>query len=162
MVHRMSSNLTFARGFLLAAFALIGLCAASGVARANDRNIRVELDYARIVKLPQGTQTLVIGNPLVADVTMLRSSQLVVITGKSFGTTNLIVLDKTGQQVGESIVTVVPAQDKLVVQRGAHRESYSCNPDCARSVDLADDNQYMTQTIESIKAHDAGTNAGRQ
>lgn len=157
----MKSYSPFLRGPLLAALALIALCAAGAGARANDRSIRVELDYARIVKLPQGAQTLVIGNPLVADVTTLRNSQLLVITGKGFGTTNLIVLDKSGQQVGESVITVVPPQDKLVVQRGTHRESYSCHPECAKSVDLADDAQYMTQTIEAMKAHNAGMSAGR-
>ena len=59
------------------------------------------MDYARLVRLPEGAQTLVIGNPLVADVNMVKGNQLLVITGKSFGTTNLIVLDRAGQQVGE-------------------------------------------------------------
>lgn len=137
-----------------------GLSATS--AAANDRAIRVDLDYARIVKIPPGAQTMVIGNPLIADVTMLRNSQLMVITGKSFGTTNLIVLDRTGAQVGESIVTVVPPEDKVVVQRGTHRESYSCNPKCAKAVDLADDNQYMAQTIDAVKAHDGAATSTRR
>lgn len=152
MVNRMPFVSSFSRGLLLLVFA----CVAANAARASERAIRVEMDYARIVKIPAGAATLVVGNPAVADVTMLRTSQLMVITGKSFGTTNLIVLDKSGSQVGESIVTVVPPQDKLVVQRGAgHRESYSCHPDCAKAVDLADDVQYMTQVIEASRTHDA-------
>lgn len=142
------------RGPLLLAFALLSILGPRAGALANERTIRVDLDYARIVKIPPGAQTLVIGNPLIADVTMLRNSQLMVITGKSFGTTNLIVLDRTGAQVGESIVTVVPAEDKLVVQRGPHRESYACNPRCAPAVDLADDQQYMNTIAEQVKAHE--------
>ncbi|MCX7899754.1 MAG: pilus assembly protein N-terminal domain-containing protein [Methylocystis sp.] len=138
---------------LLIILAFASLFAAG--ANANERTIRVELDYARIVKIPAGAQTMVIGNPAVADVSMLRASQLMVITGRSFGTTNLIVLDKTGAQVGESLITVVPPQDKLVVQRGMHRESYSCAPNCAPSIDLADDGQYMSQTIEALKKHES-------
>ena len=64
-----------------------------------------------------------IGNPLIADVTMLRNNQLMVITGKSFGTTNLIGSMPAGSQVGESMITVVHPNDKLVVYRGPHRES---------------------------------------
>jgi hypothetical protein len=142
------------RGVLLTAVGFAGCIAFVPRAAANDRAIRVDIDYARIVKIPQGAQTLVIGNPLIADVTMLKNSQLMVITGKSFGATNLIVLDKSGAQVGESIVTVVPSEDKLVVQRGTHRESLSCNPKCGRAVDLADDVQYMNVAIEAVKAHD--------
>jgi len=44
---------------------------------------------------------------------MLKNNQLMVITGKSFGTTNLIVLDGSGAQVGESMITVVPRMTSL-------------------------------------------------
>jgi hypothetical protein len=135
----------------------------SGVsADARERPIIVDIDYARVVKIPSGAQTLVIGNPLVADVTMLKSNQLMVITGKSFGTTNLIVLDSAGQQVGESMITVVPANDKLVVMRGPHRESYSCNPDCMPTVDLGDDHAYMGEVIAAVKLHDGSLAVGKQ
>jgi Flp pilus assembly secretin CpaC len=150
------------RGLLLLAFGLAGLSIAISAASANDRTIRVDIDYARIVKIPQGASTLVIGNPIIADVTMLKNSQLMVITGKSFGTTNLIVLDKSGAQVGESIVTVVPAEDKVVVQRGTHRESVSCNPRCAKAVDLADDVAYMNSVIEAVKSHDSAATSARR
>jgi Flp pilus assembly secretin CpaC len=159
MVNRMTFVPSIFRGALFLAF---GILALETTAVANERAIRVDLDYARIVKIPQGAQTLVIGNPLIADVTMLKNSQLMVITGKSFGTTNLIVLDRAGSQVGESIVTVVPAQDKVVVQRGAHRESLSCHPNCARAVDLADDVQYMNTSIEAVKTHDSAATSTRR
>jgi Flp pilus assembly secretin CpaC len=162
MVNRMTFVPSLFRGALLLAFGIVGFSAGACDANANERTIRVDLDYARIVKIPDGAQTLVIGNPLIADVTMLKNSQLMVITGKSFGTTNLIVLDRAGSQVGESIVTVVPAQDKLVLQRGAHRESLSCNPKCARAVDLADDIQYMNTSIEAVKAHDSAATSTRK
>jgi Flp pilus assembly secretin CpaC len=150
------------RAVLLTAVGFVGCVAVVPGAAANDRAIRVDIDYARVVKIPQGAQTLVIGNPLIADVTMLKNSQLMVITGKSFGATNLIVLDKSGAQVGESIVTVVPSEDKLVVQRGTHRESLSCNPKCGRAVDLADDVQYMNVAIEAVKSHDNAAASARR
>jgi Flp pilus assembly secretin CpaC len=157
-VNRMTVVKSLFRGLLLLAFGFAGL----STALANDRAIRVDIDYARIVKIPEGASTLVIGNPIIADVTMLKTSQLMVITGKSFGTTNLIVLDKSGAQVGESIVTVVPSEDKLVVQRGSHRESVSCNPRCAKAVDLADDVAYMNSVIEAVKAHDSAATSARR
>ena len=155
----MTFSKTLSRAALLLSLWASG---ATGALAANERAIRVEIDYARIVKLPEGAQTLVIGNPLVADVTMLKNSQLMVITGKSFGSTNLIVLDRSGAQVGESTLTVVPAEDKVVVQRGMHRESMSCHPKCAKAVDLADDTQYMNTTIEAVKAHDTAASSSRR
>ena len=102
-----------------------------------------------------------IGNPLIADVTMLRNNQLMVITGKSFGTTNLIVLDATGAQVGELMITVIHPNDKLVVYRGPHRESYSCAPDCMAAVDLGDDHAFMGDTISAIKLHEGTLTIGK-
>lgn len=124
--------------------------------------IRVEVDRARVVKIPDGAQTLVVGNPLIADVTMLKANQLMVVTGKSFGTTNLIVLDRTGSQVSESMITVVPPKGNFVVQRGVHRESLSCQPICARAVDPADDVQYMTNAITGAKTYDQATSSGNK
>jgi hypothetical protein len=138
--------------------ALLGAVCAVQSAGADDRTIKVVMDYARLVRLPDGAQTLVIGNPLVADVSMVKD-QLFVVTGKSFGTTNLIVLDRSGQQVGESIVTVVPASDKVLVQRGSHRESLSCYPKCVPTVELGDDSAYAQSVIGSIKTHESALNS---
>jgi len=144
---------------LLAFAALLGpVCAQD----AQEKTIYVDLDYARILRLPEGAQTLVIGNPLIADVTMLKNNRLMVVTGKSFGATNLIILDNSGTQVGESTITVVPPNDKLVVMRGPHRESYWCNPDCAPAVDLGDDHAYMNETIAAIKNHEGALTLGKR
>lgn len=132
-----------------------------GVARAADKTLYIDLDYARVVRIPQGAQTLIIGNPLIADVTMLKNNQLMVVTGKAFGTTNLIMLDNAGSQVGESFITVVPANDKLLVMRGPHRESYSCNPDCMPTVDLGDDPAFQGTTLGAIKAHEGALSIGK-
>ena len=152
------------RGLKVFAFALMSLGFALGPAAAQEpeKPILVDMDYARIVKMPEGAQTLVIGNPMVADVTMLKNNQLLVITGKSFGTTNLIVLDRTGAQVGESIIRVVSANDTLTVQRGPHRESYSCNPDCFPTINLKDSQAFQAETIGNMKLHDGSAAAAKR
>ena len=79
-----------------------------------------------------------IGNPIVADVTMLKGSGAMVVTGKGFGETNLIALDAQGNVLDEKTLRVVPAVGVLVVQRGMDRESYSCAPQCMPTVQLGD------------------------
>jgi hypothetical protein len=98
----------------------------------------VMLDQAKIARIPEGTTTLVIGNPIVADVTMLKGSASMVVTGKGFGETNLIALDVQGNVLDEKTIRVVPSGSVLVVQRGAERESYSCAPQCMPTVQLGD------------------------
>lgn len=129
----------------------------TGIAFAGEREIFVDLDHARIVRVPEGAQTLVVGNPLIADVTMLRNNKLMVITGKSFGSTNLVVLDQTGTQVGESVISVVQSNAKLVVHRGPHRESYSCRPDCLPTIELGDDQAYLTTALGKITAYESSS-----
>ncbi len=138
-------------------FAVAALAGVEESATAKDGAIFVDLDHARVVRMPDGAQTLIIGNPLIADVTMLKTNRLMVVTGKSFGSTNLIVLDQTGNQVGESLITVSPPMDKLVVQRGMRREFYACNPDCAPSIDLADDKDYSASVIGAMKLHEGSS-----
>ncbi len=58
--------------------------------------VAVVLDQATVEKLPAGVSTLVIGNPMIADVTMLKTGSAMVVTGKGYGQTNLIALDSDG------------------------------------------------------------------
>jgi Flp pilus assembly secretin CpaC len=141
-------------------FAVIAGATSEGVAET--RGVYVDVDRARVVRMPDGAQTLIIGNPLIADVTMLKSNRLLVITGKSFGTTNLILLDDAGSEVSEQTITVTPPMDKLVVLRGARRESYACAPDCAPAVDLADDKEYSAHVIEAIKQHEGSASPAKR
>jgi hypothetical protein len=115
---------------------------------ANDRidTVAVSVDHAKVIRLPERTQTVIVGNPAIADVTVQRNGVLVV-TGKSFGVTNLIALDAAGAMVAESRVSVRAATDAVVtVQRGMERESYSCDPRCQPSIQLGDSQKFFSET----------------
>jgi Flp pilus assembly secretin CpaC len=115
-----------------------------GAARAE--KLVVMTDRAKIIKLPDQTKTVIVGNPIVADVTIGKDG-LVILTGKSFGTTNLIALDGTGAILNESTIQVQQANENLVImQRGLDRETYSCTPACMPTVSLGDDTKYFTDT----------------
>jgi Flp pilus assembly secretin CpaC len=113
-----------------------------GASFAHADTLDVMLDHAKIAKVPEGTATLVIGNPIVADVTMLKSANAMVVTGKGFGQTNLIAIDAAGNVIDEKMIRVEPTDEVLVVQRGMDRESYSCSPQCMPSVQLGDGKQF--------------------
>ena len=66
-------------------------------ARADDAPIVGVVDQARLVKIPDGTETLIIGNSTIADVTLLKQKNLMVLTPKAFGETNFIALDRERQ-----------------------------------------------------------------
>lgn len=122
--------------------ALIGPAAANEPAA--ESVVAVSVDNAKVIRLPEKTQTVIVGNPMIADITLQRNG-VVVITGKSFGSTNLIALDGKGTMLAESTISVQAPQASIItVQRGLERESYSCTPNCQPSVQLGDAQKYFT------------------
>jgi len=101
-------------------------------------SIVVQTDHAQVLKLPPRATTIIIGNPMIADVSVQKNGSMVV-TGKSFGTTNLIAQDSSGAVIGESLIRVEAATEGVVVvQRGMERETYSCQPRCQPTLALGD------------------------
>ncbi|MDI4236442.1 pilus assembly protein N-terminal domain-containing protein [Bradyrhizobium sp. Arg237L] len=120
----------------------------AGFAAADPDRIEVNVDQAKLVKLPTGIATIVVGNPMIADVT-LQTGGVVVVTGKGYGATNFIAMDRSGQVLVDRQIQVQGPSDQLVtVYRGIERESYSCMPICQRRVTLGDGENYFKSTID--------------
>ncbi|MDB5510610.1 MAG: pilus assembly protein [Enterovirga sp.] len=118
-------------------------------------DMSVMVDRAKIIRLPEKTQTVIIGNPSVADIAIQKSG-VVVLTGKSFGVTNFIALDSSGSQIAESRVSVVaPTDMTLMVQRGLERQTYSCAPVCQPTVALGDAAGYFGEVKGMVDQHSA-------
>jgi hypothetical protein len=131
---------------VLVAAAVLALPAA-GLAESTADAIAVNVDQAKLMKLPGKVATIVVGNPLIADVT-LQPGGMVVVTGKGYGATNFIALDRGGEVLLDRQIQVEGPSDRLVtVYRGIERESYSCMPICQRRVTLGDGDTYFNHTI---------------
>jgi hypothetical protein len=115
--------------------------------------LTVNLDQAQVLKLPERIATIVVGNPLIADAA-LQSGGILVITGKGYGTTNLLALDRSGQVVMDKTVQVlgVAGDELVVVYKGIERESYSCAPDCKPRITLGDSPNYFNATLGATGA----------
>jgi len=150
---------------LRAAPAALVLLALTAPVRANEPvpqgTVSVQVDNAKVIRLPEKTQTVVVGNPMIADIT-LQKNGVVVLTGKSFGTTNLIALDGKGAMLAESTISLQAPQASIItVQRGLDRESYSCTPDCQPSVQLGDATKYFDDTSKQAEARRGMATANR-
>lgn len=109
----------------LAAF-VVGLSSAAMAAEP----VVVTLDQAKVVRIAAPAGTIIIGNPAIADAT-LQDAQTLVITGRSYGSTNMIVLDADGEPISDTIVSVQgPSANMVTVFRGAARSTFSCVPEC--------------------------------
>jgi Flp pilus assembly secretin CpaC len=112
------------------------------------KSIAVNVDQAKLVRLPPKVATIVVGNPLIADIT-LQPGGLMVVTGKGYGATNFIAMDRAGEVLVDRIIQVEGPTDQLVtVYRGTQRESYSCMPVCQRRVTLGDGDSYFKSAMD--------------
>jgi hypothetical protein len=124
------------------------LCPAAAFADPPPTAIGVNIDQARLVKLPARVATIVVGNPLIADVT-LQPGGIVVVTGKGYGATNFIAMDRAGEVLVDRLIEVDgPADPIITVYRGVERESLSCMPICQPRVTLGDADRYFKAAVE--------------
>ena len=131
------------------AAALLAVTAAATPARSDSEVLTVVLDEAKLVKLPDRLATLVIGNPLIADAA-LQAGGNIVLTGKGYGSTNLMALDRTGKVLMEKTILVRAPGNTVVVYRGVERQTYSCTPNCDQRIMLGDSAADFTATLSQI------------
>lgn len=121
--------------------ALAGTLAAASImvgAPALADSINVIVDRAKVMRISRPADVVIIGNSAIADAT-IQDNQTLIITGRSYGTTNLIVLDQTGDAIADATITVSPQNDQMVtVYRRSERTTFSCAPDCAPVIAVGD------------------------
>ena len=111
--------------------------------------IEVTMNQAKIVKLTRPADTIVVGNPAIADASV-QDAATIVLTGKGFGVTNLVVLDTDGSPIVDEQVTVVrQAASSVRIYRRAEIQTMSCTPYCESS--------YKSDAEKSSEAEMNGT-----
>jgi putative type II/III system pilus formation protein len=136
----------------------------ASITPAQAETVNIVLDQASLIKLPEKVATIVIGNPAVADGS-LQSGGLLVVTGKGYGTTNMIALDGRGNSLTEYTLNVsAPKEGRLTIYRGVERETWSCVPKCERSIVLGDSQAYFESAVGQIgtrNGQSTGTGAAK-
>lgn len=101
-----------------------------GLAHGEGRAINVTMNQAKIVKLSRPADTIIVGNPNIADAAV-KDPKTIVITGKGFGVTNFVVLDAAGTPIVDEQVEVSRSVANTVrVYRRATVQTLSCTPFC--------------------------------
>lgn len=119
----------------------------SGKARAAD--LVVAYDQSQLLRLPRPVSSVIIGNPSIADVA-IQGGNLLVVTGKTFGITNIIALDEERNIIQDQRIIVQRDEVRTVnLSKGGKRESYSCTPNCSPMLTIGDDSDYF----ETISKH---------
>lgn len=141
-------------GLTSVAIALATVLALGAVAPATadeaSAPISVKVNMARILRIGSPAATVVVGNPGVADVT-IQDPQTLILTGKSYGQTNMIVLDAKGNPIADTLVEVIQSQADLVTMfNGSARNTVACAPSCAPVVMVGDSPAYTQDLTASM------------
>lgn len=139
-----------ARIALLAASLFTAL---AGDAMAN--SVVVAMDNVTMVAFRRPVSTVYVGNPSIANVTMIDSRHVFVL-GKRFGATNLIALGANDSVVANDLVTVSGRHAGAVtVYRGSESYNYSCtSAHCETRPMPGDPKNYFDNTETAAAAHE--------
>lgn len=86
----------------------------------------IPLDEVRVVSFAKPVSLLYVGNPVIADVTII-DSRHAFVQGKAFGATNIVALDANGRPVAnEQIVVSSKGNSVVTLQRGTQQMTYAC------------------------------------
>ena len=128
------------------------LAAAPALADESASPISVKVNMARILRISAPAATVVVGNPGVADVT-IQDPQTLILTGKSYGQTNMIALDSKGNPIADTLIEVIQQQaDVVTVYNAGERTSLACAPKCQPMVMLGDNSSYTSSVASSMSA----------
>jgi hypothetical protein len=116
---------------------------------ADSAPVSVKVNMARILRIDAPASTVIIGNPGIADIT-IQDPQTLVLTGKSYGQTNLIILDSSGNPIADTMIEVTQDMaDVVTVYVGNKRQSYSCEPVCQSVIMMGDDPAFTGEAVGS-------------
>jgi hypothetical protein len=109
------------------------LLAVLAPATALAQSLAVNIDQAARVTLSRSAKDVMVGNPGIADVTVLDERHLM-ITGKAYGVTNLMVADASGRTIfSRQVVVSAPDSNRISLYRGPDVYNYACSPRCERT-----------------------------
>ena len=111
---------------------LAGLLLVGGAAQAQTLN--VEIDRSARVALTGSAASVIVGNPAIADVTVVDANTLFV-TGKGYGVTEVVAVDGVGRTIFQGEIVVTGGSTGSVrVWRGAQATEMACAASCSPSI----------------------------
>lgn len=139
--------------------AIMALASAAGLAHAEVSTtteqdagpVIVTVDRARVFSISRPAATVIVGNPSIADAT-IEDEKTLVLTGRSFGVTNLIILDLEGKSIVDQTVVVRGHESNTVrVYRRSSRETLACAPVCEPTLTIGDNAESFSFASEQIR-----------
>ena len=114
--------------------ALLLAAGAAPLSQASAQTLNVEIDRSARIGLTGSAASVIVGNPAIADVTVVDANTLFV-TGKGYGVTEVVALDGVGRTIFQGEIVVTGGSTGSVrVWRGAQATEMACAASCAPSI----------------------------
>ncbi|CCB63843.1 conserved protein of unknown function [Hyphomicrobium sp. MC1] len=118
---------------------------------ATAADLIVRYDQSQLLRLPRPASEIIVGNPSIADVA-LQDGNLLVVTGKTFGITNIIALDTDHNIIQDQRVMVERDDNRIVnLHKGSERFTYACTPNCEPTLTIGDEKDFFKE-VESANS----------
>jgi hypothetical protein len=137
----------------VACLAILATVIAAAPAKAESEAVplTVQTDMSMLIMLPNEPNTVVIGNPSVADISL--NGKQMFVHGHAFGETNIMVLDGSGATMANYYVNVMHnTNNQLTVfasnstaTAGVDRRTYTCAPNCEGNPMPGDNTEFFKQ-----------------
>jgi Pilus formation protein N terminal region len=116
--------------------------------------VSVVMDQVRIVTFNRPIATVFVGNPTIADATVIDPYHAFVL-GKAFGVTNLIALSAQSQTIANQQITVANRSGGVVtLNKGANQFSYACTTaHCESNPIPGDQKAFVEDTQSTVSGH---------
>ncbi len=139
----------YVRSFAVAVTVAAGVGVYTTMPAAVAQDLIVKYDQSQLLRLSRPVAEIIVGNPAIAEITV-QSNDMLIITGKTFGITNVIMLDADRNIIQDQRILVTRDEVRsLQLMKGTKRESYNCAPQCNPSLVIGDDPAYFGKTVAS-------------
>lgn len=120
---------------LIAAVAATAILVTPAIGTAQSASLNVEIDQAQRVQLRGPAGSVIVGNPAIADVTVVDANTLY-ITGKGYGVTEIVAVDTIGRTVFQSQVVVSDGSGagRVRIWRGGQSTEMACGSSCSATI----------------------------
>lgn len=140
---------------IIATLAITTMAMPVNATETAEESIIVTVDRAKVFRISRAASTIIVGNPAIVDVT-IEDEKTLVLTGRSFGVTNLIILDLEGNPVIDQTVIVRGHETNTVrIYRRSSRETMACAPVCEPTLTIGDNSASFAFATQQIIAKNA-------
>lgn len=145
------SKITFALP-VIAGLVFAAMHAPATASETIEDAVVVTVDRAKLFRVSRPASTVIVGNPAIVDA-VIEDAKTLILTGRSFGVTNLIILDTDGEPIVDKTILVRGHETGTVrIYRRANRETMACAPVCEPTLTIGDNNKKFSFASQQIQA----------